>query len=876
MGIETTGLVVGMDTTAVKRGMTDLDQLIAKGTLAQQILAGMGTGPAASGLGTLSASIKNLTSAIAGMGTAGNTTNVVLTNVGNTINNIARQANGLKANPFANWKAPSLTGLATAGIAGFSVAGIAKEYIEAADSMQLLDARLKNVTKSQSEFNYAQNAVREISDNTHQSLEATGVLYARISASAQNLGATQGQVKTITQAVADSLRISGSNAQEAAASMLQLSQAFNAGRLQGDEFRSVSENNRRLLQAIADGMDVPIGKLKDLSKQGKLTMDVVAEAIISQQDVLREESEKMGTTVAQAITDVKNSWLELSGDTNKATGATKDLVVQIEDLADYMKSDDFKTAITNAISLVLSFGKAVGDSLNGWAKFQHDVLGSGSPNTDDPTQTQYNDFNDLVSKRQGLLSKQSDLDSAGGLRNALGLGYAAGERAKLQADIDDITKQITDAQNKRKQATIDARSKELFGGVTSSVLDDNDDTPKLHAGYSGAAKKKRTKQPSDRTGTLADQFSTDEYDTGNAALNKYRDSLLKITEAREADLKSGQNQALVQDNVNRAVQGALAIYDRTRQEGLEKYNDETRKLAEDGMPAAIKILDKYTEALDNASQKLASGAIDQNAYNARVAAVGGVYQKAMTDLDEKQDKPTQYMKSAMRNVQSSWADMLYNMESGTDTSFKSILSGWKNLIIKMISEAQAAKLTEALMGKDGTSGLVGIAAKAVGAWLGIGGSSVGSGALGAYTAGGNANLGGYGASTVGDNGTVMAAKGTILRSTQVRMYANGGKDVMGEAGPEGVLPLARGSNGDLGVQIAGGGGSGSPQVNVAVYNTNGSKVSVQQKKNQQGGLDMKVIVAEMQQTMAEDIANGRGPLHDSMTNRFGLDTARNL
>lgn len=85
-------------------------------------------------------------------------------------------------------------------------------------------------------------------------------------------------------------------------------------------------------------------------------------------------------------------------------------------------------------------------------------------------------------------------------------------------------------------------------------------------------------------------------------------------------------------------------------------------------------------------------------------------------------------------------------------------------------------------------------------------------------------------------------------------FAKGG--VLGEAGPEAVMPLARMSNGKLGVQSAGGSGVVVP-VNIQVINQAGNNVGVetQQRQNDQGGMD---IVMFIKRVVSQDISQGNG------------------
>jgi phage-related minor tail protein len=91
-------------------------------------------------------------------------------------------------------------------------------------------------------------------------------------------------------------------------------------------------------------------------------------------------------------------------------------------------------------------------------------------------------------------------------------------------------------------------------------------------------------------------------------------------------------------------------------------------------------------------------------------------------------------------------------------------------------------------------------------------------------------------------GQLFHAKGAILNKPTIVGKSGKKMDVGGEAGPEGLLPLARTSSGDLGVKAIGMGTSSPAQVflDVNVYNES-SKAKVETKQNNSGGLDVRVV-----------------------------------
>lgn len=212
--------------------------------------------------------------------------------------------------------------LATAGkaiVAAFSVSaltGAIRGIANAADSYNLMNARLKLATSSQEEFNTAQSELRKIAASTETPLESLATLYGRISRPLKEAGRSQADILKVTEAVATSFRVSGASAQEAENGVIQFAQALGSGALRGDEFNSVAEQAPRLMQALADSIGVPVGALKEMAAQGLLTASVVTDALVSQLDTLRTEAESLPQTVGGAMTALSDSINQAVGSTN--------------------------------------------------------------------------------------------------------------------------------------------------------------------------------------------------------------------------------------------------------------------------------------------------------------------------------------------------------------------------------------------------------------------------------------------------------------------------------------------------------------------------------------------------------------------------------
>lgn len=204
------------------------------------------------------------------------------------------------------------------------VAGIgllATAMVKASDTLTKFTAQLKNATATQNEFNQAFDNVRRIATSAQSPIEAVGSTYARLSNALRDLKVTQDQVAQVTETLALGLKVNGSSAEEAASAMLQLSQSFGSGKMQGDEFRSAMETMPSLMREVAKTMGVNIGELKSLSSEGKITSEVLLKTFSNPQLLasLQKQAEGM-RTVGGTITEAKNEMVLFLGEMAKRTG----------------------------------------------------------------------------------------------------------------------------------------------------------------------------------------------------------------------------------------------------------------------------------------------------------------------------------------------------------------------------------------------------------------------------------------------------------------------------------------------------------------------------------------------------------------------------
>lgn len=139
----------------------------------------------------------------------------------------------------------------------------------------------------------------------------TASAVAKLGLNAKDAFGSMDEVIGFSELINKQFVIGGASAQEQAAAMLQLTQAMSSGVLRGDELRSVFEQAPGIIQNIADYLDVPIGKIRDMAAEGQITADIVKNATFAAADQIEERFSGMPKTWAQIWNSMKNYALSI-------------------------------------------------------------------------------------------------------------------------------------------------------------------------------------------------------------------------------------------------------------------------------------------------------------------------------------------------------------------------------------------------------------------------------------------------------------------------------------------------------------------------------------------------------------------------------------
>jgi len=249
------------------------------------------------------------------------------------------------------------------------------ELIQLADTYTQMTSRLKLVTQYTGDFDAVFAGLAESARATRADLGSTVDLFTKISPALRGIGLNGQQAVGVITTINQAIGISGASAQSASAALLQLGQGLGAGALRGEEFNSVMENTPGLAQAIADGLGVPIGALRKLAEEGKLTADAVAGALQKVAPQIEADFARMPQTVGQSLTSLKNEFLLFVGATDQASGSTSVLAGVIGAVAtEFRDAGPAVTAFSETLKVMINgldgiyrMLKIVGLGLGGYA-----------------------------------------------------------------------------------------------------------------------------------------------------------------------------------------------------------------------------------------------------------------------------------------------------------------------------------------------------------------------------------------------------------------------------------------------------------------------------------------------------------------------------
>lgn len=205
--------------------------------------------------------------------------------------------------------ADNLTNTIKGAVAAYATVQTVGKALDLSDTLTSTAARLSMMNDGLQTTNDLQNMIYQSAERARGSYQATADAVSKLGTMAGDAFASSGEVVAFMEQVNKQFTIAGTSASGMDAAMLQLTQAMGSGVLRGEEYNSILEQAPNIIETIANYLDVPKGKLKEMAAEGVITADVIKAAMFAAADETNAKFEAMPKTFGQIATSFRNTAL---------------------------------------------------------------------------------------------------------------------------------------------------------------------------------------------------------------------------------------------------------------------------------------------------------------------------------------------------------------------------------------------------------------------------------------------------------------------------------------------------------------------------------------------------------------------------------------
>lgn len=201
-----------------------------------------------------------------------------------------------------------------AGNLATKLAELPGQALRMGDTLMSMRARIDNINDGMQTTDELMEKVYLSSMRSRTAYVDTAAVVAKLGLNAADAFGNFDEIVGFAETMNKAFIVSGASVSEVQAGMYQLTQAMASGRLQGDEFRSISENAPMLANAIAKFTGKSRGELKEMSRDGEITADIIKKALTFAADDIEAKFKDMPITFMQSLTRMENKAIRFFSD----------------------------------------------------------------------------------------------------------------------------------------------------------------------------------------------------------------------------------------------------------------------------------------------------------------------------------------------------------------------------------------------------------------------------------------------------------------------------------------------------------------------------------------------------------------------------------
>ena len=688
-------------------------------------------------------------------------------------------------------------------VPAFAAAASAASIFRNIQIFEKLDIRLRSLTNSAEDYANTQSFLKAKADELNIGIETLSDGYARLLV-LQNAGVlNREQVNLLSEGLVNAGAALGATGVDIQRVLFGLSQGLSAGTLRAEELNQVTEPLPGLLQELDKAAGLTTGGFRRMVNAGEVTSDFLAETLVNALASYEGAAKKLDGTISGSLANLNNAWTELAR-TIGETGA-------IDALADLTAGFAANIGVASkAVTGQLAFAEATGI-----VQKTSFFAARGIKAAFLLTQTSI-----LGLARGTLRSLEFIYDNAVRLVNLL-----PGVEIQAQKGLTNLANAVDAAifdNGRQLVATLDpGPSKESIKAIREQEKRVKQLQRDAEAARSKAEQDRVRQERSGKAGpSKADKALIKQLDNERKKIDQVTQSLKFRNEQLLRDGKTQEiyNQLQAAGVELRSMEGQqieqlVEEYFRLKEAKEEeeqverrkqKLIEEIKKITEENISAQ----DQYNERMEELNELLKEGAINFKEFEA-------AGKKAYEQLQEESKNwlagatraLDQYAKEATdmaANVERVVANAMQGLEDALVQAARTGKFEFKDLVDSILDDVARLIVRDQITGPlaQGLSGAIN----------NIFGNATGGGGI--FSGIGNFFGGLFEDGAAFSKGKVTAfARGGVVNSPTIFPMANG-MGLMGEAGPEAVLPLTRSRSGRLGVEAIGGGGGNVFTVNV--------------------------------------------------------------
>ena len=236
--------------------------------------------------------------------------------------------------------------------AAAGVTTLVRSFLDFSDTQAQINARLNLMNDGFQTTNELSEMIYQSALRSKAAYSDTADAVGKMGLNAGNAFSSNQELIAFTEQVNKQFKIGGASAQEQSNAMVQLTQAMAASVLRGQDLNSILAAAPGIARTIEESMGWASGSIKQYAEDGKVTAQVVKNALLDMADQTNQKFESIPMTLSDAMTQAQNI-------------VQHEVKQMAQSWNDFIQTDQGQEILSEAISLLSVMAQVGTDTLSG-------------------------------------------------------------------------------------------------------------------------------------------------------------------------------------------------------------------------------------------------------------------------------------------------------------------------------------------------------------------------------------------------------------------------------------------------------------------------------------------------------------------------------